>query len=71
MRLWTWTAQVFFTLHTLTLLMKLHSYAFYNGHLSQTESRLNDLDKTGSLPPSSPTAVRYPKPAPAVDEATR
>jgi len=42
--------------------MKLHSYAFYNGHLSQTESRLNDLDETGSLPPSSPTAVRYPEP---------
>ncbi|KAK5796469.1 hypothetical protein VI817_005754 [Penicillium citrinum] len=61
-RLWTWTAQVFFTLHTLTILMKLHSYAFYNGHLSQTESRLNDLDETGSLPPSSPTAVRYPEP---------
>lgn len=41
---WTWTAQVFFALHTLTFLMKMHSYAFYNGHLSETERRLHDLD---------------------------
>lgn len=41
---WTWTAQVFFALHTLTFLMKMHSYAFYNGHLSESERRLHDLD---------------------------
>lgn len=56
---WTWTAQVFLTLHTLTLLMKMHSYAFYNGHLSETERRLAHLDKecVGDLP----AAVRYPR----------
>ncbi|KAJ6036629.1 Sterol O-acyltransferase [Penicillium herquei] len=62
MRLWTWTAQVFFTLHVLTILMKLHSYAFYNGHLSTTERRLADLDKAGDVAPNSPQAVHYPEP---------
>ncbi|KAJ5852126.1 Sterol O-acyltransferase ACAT/DAG/ARE [Penicillium soppii] len=58
---WTWTAQVFFTLHTLTILMKLHSYAFYNGHLSETERRLASLDKPGEKSPESATAVHYPE----------
>ncbi|THC90861.1 hypothetical protein EYZ11_009674 [Aspergillus tanneri] len=57
---WTWTAQVFFTLHTLTFLMKIHSYAFYNGHLSETERRLSSLDKPGLV--SMDAAVRYPDP---------
>ncbi|PLB46838.1 MBOAT-domain-containing protein [Aspergillus steynii IBT 23096] len=57
---WTWTAQVFFTLHTLTFLMKIHSYAFYNGHLSETERRLSSLDNPGSV--SMDAAVRYPEP---------
>lgn len=61
-RLWTWTAQVFFTLHLLTILMKLHSYAFYNGHLSETERRLAALDKPGPIEPTSPAAIRYPEP---------
>jgi sterol O-acyltransferase len=56
---WTWTAQVFFMLHTLTLLMKMHSYAFYNGHLSETERRLSALDKPGAELLSA--AVRYPR----------
>ncbi|KAL2826057.1 MBOAT, membrane-bound O-acyltransferase family-domain-containing protein [Aspergillus cavernicola] len=56
---WTWTAQVFFTLHTLTILMKIHSYAFYNGHLSATERRLSALDNPGSA--SMDAAVRYPE----------
>jgi len=55
---WTWTAQVFLTLHTLTMLMKMHSYAFYNGHLSETERRLSELDKPDSA--CMATAVRYP-----------
>lgn len=44
--------------------MKLHSYAFYNGHLSETERRLGDLDKAGDSGevPNSPSAVRYPEP---------
>ncbi|OAT11994.1 sterol O-acyltransferase [Blastomyces gilchristii SLH14081] len=56
---WAWTAQVFFILHTLTLLMKMHSYAFYNGHLSETEHRLNGLDKPEAS--SLSAAVRYPR----------
>lgn len=59
---WTWTAQVFFTLHTLTFLMKIHSYAFYNGHLSETERRLSSLDKPGSK--STGAVSRYPDPHP-------
>lgn len=58
---WTWTAQVFFTLHTLTFLMKIHSYAFYNGHLSETERRLSALDNPGSQPLDA--AVHYPEPS--------
>ncbi|KAI9934245.1 hypothetical protein ASPWEDRAFT_152182 [Aspergillus wentii DTO 134E9] len=58
---WTWTAQVFLTLHTLTILMKMHSYAFYNGHLSETERRLSSLDTPGSA--SMEAAVQYPKPS--------
>jgi sterol O-acyltransferase len=62
---WTWTAQVYFALHTLTFLMKMHSYAFYNGHLSETERRLHALDKPVSgvqfdsviKYPSSPSRV--------------
>lgn len=56
---WTWTAQVFFTLHTITFLMKMHSYAFYNGHLSKTEHRLSALDNPESA--STAAAVRYPR----------
>ena len=56
---WTWTAQVFFTLHTITMLMKMHSYAFYNGHLSSTEHRLSALDNPGNA--STAAAVRYPR----------
>ncbi|GAD96484.1 sterol o-acyltransferase (APE2), putative [Paecilomyces variotii No. 5] len=56
---WAWTAQVFFTLHTLVLLMKMHSYAFYNGHLSETQRRLASLDKPESA--SMDAAVRYPR----------
>lgn len=31
---WPWTHTVFFVLHSLVMLMKQHSYASYNGHLS-------------------------------------
>ncbi|KAI8936681.1 hypothetical protein NX059_007076 [Plenodomus lindquistii] len=57
---WSWTAQVFFTLHLLAIFMKMHSYAFYNGHLSETLRRLNDLDHPDNA--SKAAAVRYPKP---------
>lgn len=55
---WTWTAQVFLTLHTLVLLMKMHSYAFYNGHLSETERRLQALDNPSTA--SKAPAYQYP-----------
>ena len=38
--------------------MKLHSYAFYNGHLSQTQQRLRALDKPGKV--SNAAVVKYP-----------
>ncbi|KAF9691048.1 hypothetical protein EKO04_011002 [Ascochyta lentis] len=57
---WSWTAQVFFTLHLLAIFMKMHSYAFYNGHLSETLRRLNDLDNPEKA--NKAAAVRYPKP---------
>ncbi|GAB1209188.1 hypothetical protein APSETT445_007956 [Aspergillus pseudonomiae] len=45
------------------LAMVIHSYAFYNGHLSETERRLSALDNPGSA--SIDAAVdRYPDPAP-------
>ncbi|KAG8534080.1 uncharacterized protein KY384_000923 [Bacidia gigantensis] len=53
-----WTRAVFFTLHTLVILMKMHSYAFYNGHLSNTQQRLRALDKP--VKHSRAAAVRYP-----------
>lgn len=58
---WTWTAQVFFLLHTMVLLMKMHSYAFYNGHLCETEKRLRGLDDPASVEDRAPAYV-YPPP---------
>ncbi|KAL5116853.1 Sterol O-acyltransferase 2 (Sterol-ester synthase 2) [Pleosporales sp. CAS-2024a] len=57
---WSWTAQVFFVLHLLTIFMKMHSYAFYNGHLSESFRRLNELDTPDNA--SKAAAVRYPEP---------
>lgn len=66
---WTWTAQVFFTLHTLVLLMKMHSYSFYNGHLSTTEHRLSALDNPENA--STAAAVRYPSPSTQLNEVDK
>lgn len=60
LRDWTWTAQVFFTLHLLTMLMKMHSYAFYNGHLAWTFYRIERLDKPIHSK-SAAAAVKYPQ----------
>lgn len=57
---WTWTAQVFFTLHLLAMFMKMHSYAFYNGHLSTTLNRLKELDQPITAQTPTMAAVRYP-----------
>jgi sterol O-acyltransferase len=37
---WSWTAQVFFTLHLLAIFMKMHSYAYV--HSSQIAIRCTD-----------------------------
>ncbi|EPE07807.1 sterol o-acyltransferase [Ophiostoma piceae UAMH 11346] len=69
---WTWTAQVFLLLHTMVLLMKMHSYAFYNGHLSETELRLRALDHPSTA--SKAPAYIYPTPEnldSAADTTTR
>lgn len=58
LRNWTWTAQVTLILHTLVLLMKMHSYSFYNGHLSETERRLHALDEPSTA--SKAPAYLYP-----------
>jgi len=57
---WTWTSQVFLLLHTMVMLMKMHSYAFYNGHLSETERRLRALDDPSTA--SRAPAYLYPSP---------
>ncbi|KAJ7224178.1 MBOAT, membrane-bound O-acyltransferase family-domain-containing protein [Mycena pura] len=48
-RQWPWVQSGFFTLHTLVMIMKVHSYMTVNGHLqlvSETsQSLLNDLRK--------------------------
>ncbi|EFE38511.1 hypothetical protein TRV_06840 [Trichophyton verrucosum HKI 0517] len=64
---WTWTSQVFLTLHCLVFLMKMHSYAFYNGHLSETERRLSALDKPQAK--AYPAAVHYPRSPSVADGA--
>ncbi|CAK7567517.1 MAG: Sterol O-acyltransferase 2 (Sterol-ester synthase 2) [Sporothrix epigloea] len=50
LRDWPWSHTVFFVLHGLVMLMKQHSYAFYNGYLSSIykrrivlQLRLNEL----------------------------
>lgn len=61
---WTWTAQVYLLLHTMVLLMKMHSYAFYNGHLSETEKRLRGLDNPIGAAVDRGPAYQYPAPDP-------
>lgn len=65
LRDWPWTHTVFFVLHGLVMLMKQHSYAFYNGHLSsvykqreQLLARLKKLD--GISPVRSPSHTEPP-----------
>lgn len=42
---WPWTHTVFTVLHSLTFVMKQHSYAFYNGYLSQVFRRRRILEE--------------------------
>lgn len=43
LRDWQWSHTVFFVLHTLIMLMKQHSYAFYNGYLSTAYKKREEL----------------------------
>lgn len=43
---WPWIQTVFIVLHTIVILMKQHSYAFYNGHLSQVYRRAQIIKRT-------------------------
>ncbi|KAI9836851.1 MAG: hypothetical protein M1819_001016 [Sarea resinae] len=44
-RNWPWTHTVFIVLHCMVMLMKQHSYAFYNGYLSEVYRRKTLLEK--------------------------
>ncbi|KAI9668439.1 MAG: acyl-CoA/sterol acyltransferase [Alyxoria varia] len=44
-REWPWTHTIFTVLHCLVFLMKQHSYAFYNGYLSQVYRRKQLLER--------------------------
>ncbi|KAK3316737.1 MBOAT family protein [Apodospora peruviana] len=64
-RHWPWTHTVFFVMHGLVMLMKQHSYAFYNGYLSSAYNkrahllaRLKQLDDIS--PVQSPSRTEPP-----------
>ncbi|ORY12642.1 MBOAT, membrane-bound O-acyltransferase family-domain-containing protein [Clohesyomyces aquaticus] len=44
-REWSWTHTVFIVLHVFVLLMKQHSYSFYNGYLSRVYRRRKLLEQ--------------------------
>ncbi len=61
-RAWPWTHTVFFVLHGLVMLMKQHSYAFYNGHLSTVFKRRRELLRKiklleGVVPVTAPSDI--------------
>ena len=43
LRDWPWSHTVFFVMHGIVMLMKQHSYAFYNGYLSSAHKKRRDL----------------------------
>lgn len=61
---WPWTHTVFFVLHGIVMLMKQHSYAFYNGYLSSIYERrrfvLLRLQELESVDPTNGTSSTYP-----------
>ncbi|KAI0386583.1 MBOAT family protein [Hypomontagnella monticulosa] len=64
---WPWTHTVFFVLHTLVMLMKQHSYAFYNGHLSSVykrrQSLLLKLKQLENISPVTSPSLTSPQPS--------
>lgn len=81
-REWPWTHTVFFVLHGLVMVMKQHSYAFYNGYLSTVYikrkfvlaklKQLERLDPTNGPSPTEPAAASistsHLKEKPSVEE---
>ncbi|ODA83112.1 hypothetical protein RJ55_01621 [Drechmeria coniospora] len=62
---WPWTHTVFFVLHGLVMLMKQHSYAFYNGYLSTVHAkRLHLLSKLKQLESTDPDCASVQSTAP-------
>ena len=61
---WPWTHTVFFVLHGIVMLMKQHSYAFYNGYLSSVYEKrnfiLSKLHQLELLGPTNGTSSTYP-----------
>lgn len=64
---WPWTHTVFFVLHGLIMLMKQHSYAFYNGHLStaykQRRHLLQQLHQLDRISPVQSPSQTEPPPS--------
>ncbi|KAI0912233.1 MBOAT family protein [Ustulina deusta] len=62
---WPWTHTVFFVLHGLVMLMKQHSYAFYNGYLSSVykkrQALLAELKKLESREPVEGESTTTPQ----------
>ncbi|KAF2835585.1 hypothetical protein M501DRAFT_941640 [Patellaria atrata CBS 101060] len=75
-RNWPWTHTVFIVLHCLVFIMKQHSYAFYNGYLSQVYRRRSllqgKLEQLNIITPiTSPTSSERRKlssPTSALDQ---
>ncbi|KAM0549572.1 hypothetical protein ACHAO7_005929 [Fusarium culmorum] len=79
---WPWTHTVFFVLHGIVMLMKQHSYAFYNGHLSSVYKqratiikKLKQLDlvdptinPSQTEPPASAISTHHLSVAPSAEE---
>ncbi|GKU01559.1 unnamed protein product [Fusarium langsethiae] len=79
---WPWTHTVFFVLHGIVMLMKQHSYAFYNGHLSSIykhraaiTKKLKQLDlvdpamtPSQTEPPASAISTQHLNVAPSAEE---
>ncbi|KAG5979650.1 hypothetical protein E4U55_004919 [Claviceps digitariae] len=61
---WPWTHTVFFVLHGLVMLMKQHSYAFYNGYLSTVYTKrlflLSKLKELEKVHPSNHSSSSVP-----------
>lgn len=67
LRDWPWTHTVFFVLHGFVMLMKQHSYAFYNGHLSTAYKRrlrlLEQLHRLDHISPVQSPSQTEPPPS--------